>query len=124
MIRTGFLEALVTAGALSQSEDRHFLIVRRTRWRSQPGSPERTLIEHHQQHVQSTPQCSPPSREDLLLSVLRGTNLLGSVWSEEALERQVEAIERCTARASIGRDVRRLVDARQVEKVIFMLHRV
>ena len=75
MIRTGFLEELVAAGALSQEEDHHFLIFRPTRWRSQPGSPERTLIEHIQQH----PQHSPPSREDLLLSVLRGTNLLGSV---------------------------------------------
>ena len=107
-IRTGFLEELVAAGALSREQERFLLIFRRTRWRSQPGSPEATLIEHLQQHVKVTPLHSPPSREDLLLSLLRATKLLHAVWAEEALNREKDAIDQCTARAPIGRPVRQL----------------
>ena len=109
-IRTGFLEELVELGALSQEQERYLLIFRRTHWRSQPDSPEETLIEHLQHHVAVTPRHSPPSREDLLLSLLRGTKLLESVWSEEALEQTKDAIDQCTARAPIGRSVRQLVE--------------
>ena len=110
-IRTGFLEELVALGALSHEQERFFLVFRRIRWRSEPDSPEATLIEHLQRHVTVTPRHSPPSREDLLISLLRGTKLLGAVWSEEALETEREAIEHCTDRAPIGRVVRRLVQA-------------
>ena len=112
-IRTVFLEELVETGALSRKQERHFVIFRRTRWRSQPGSPKGTLIEHLQQHVTVTPRHSPPSREDLLLSLLRGTKLLRSVWAKEALEREKGAIDQCTARAPIGRAVRRLTAVRE-----------
>ncbi|MFT5681641.1 MAG: hypothetical protein ACI8RZ_002547 [Myxococcota bacterium] len=75
-----------------------------------PASPEETLIEHLRQHVSTAPRHSPPGREDLLLSLLRGTGLLKTVWSKPELEQLKAAIDQCTDRASIGRIVRKLVE--------------
>ena len=108
-LREAFLEELVEAGALSRERERYILLFRRTRWRAQPASPEATLIEHLREHVRTTPKHSPPGREDLLLSLLRGTRLLKAVWSPEELMHLKPAIDQCTDRAPIGRHVRKAV---------------
>ena len=112
-LRTALLHELVDLGALSEESERYFLILRRTRWRSQPGSPEETLIEHLRSHVAAATAATPPGREDILLSLLRGTGLLETVWTEAELERLKPAIDARTARAPIGRTVREMIIATQ-----------
>lgn len=109
-LRPALLDELAQAGALEERQERHFLIFRRTRWLSLPGSPESTLIEHLRRHVEVTPRHSPPSREDLLLSLLRGCGLLGPVWSEPEHAALKPAIDQCTDRAPIGRIVHGLIE--------------
>ena len=111
-IRRALLAELVDAGALREEQERFLVLFRRSRWHPTPDSPEEPLIEHLRRYVADVDERTPPTREDLLLSLLRATKLLGTVWRAEDLDGPLRGqIDRRTELAPIGQQVHRAVQA-------------
>ncbi len=105
-LRSAVLEELVQAGALRKDKDKFWLLTYRTRWPTQEEAIERTLVEHLRAWLPSATQDAAPSRDDLLLSLLRCAGLLTTVWTEAELEQLRPLIDELTDRAPIGATVR------------------
>ncbi|MFT4979591.1 MAG: hypothetical protein ACI8S6_005503 [Myxococcota bacterium] len=109
LLRRALLAELVTSGMLREEQERWLLVFRRRRWHPTPDSPEQTLIEHLRDHVAQADERTPPQREDLLLSLLRATKLLETVWSPDELLALRPQIDARTERAPIGRQVHQAI---------------
>lgn len=117
-LRRELLSELVEAGALREEKERFLVLFTRRRWHPTPDSPEETLIEHLRRYVAEVTEQTPPTREDLLLSLLRATRLLETVWRPEELSEALRAqIEERTERAPIGQEVYRAVQAARAAAV-------
>ncbi|CAN0461335.1 unnamed protein product, partial [Ectocarpus fasciculatus] len=110
-LRKALLAELVAAGALREEKERFLVLFHRRRWHPAPDSPEETIIEHLRNYTATVDEQEPPTRDDLMLSLLRATKLLEVVWQPEELEGLLRArIERRTDRAPIGRQVHQAVE--------------
>ena len=102
-IRDAALRELCGAGFLEKRTDYFLIVPWRTRYPEGDGRAERALIDRLRTHLHAVDGNTPPLRDDMLLSVLRAMDLLGSVWSERELQQVRPAIEARTKRAPIGR---------------------
>lgn len=109
-IRTAALEELVRAGVLTREADRFLIVTWRMRYPEVDSAVEGALRSRLRRHVQTVDDGDAPMRDDLLLSLLRGTKLLRTVWSEGELATVKPAIDARTRRAPIGRTVRRVAE--------------
>lgn len=101
-------EELVAMGALRREDD-VFLFVRwRSRWPTDDPSVESGLAEHLDRYLADPPP-GPPTWEDLLVSLLRGSKALPHVWGPARLAQLRPAIVERTKVAPIGRIVRIVV---------------
>lgn len=96
--RRDYLSELLHAGALAAEADP--VLPWRTRWRPTEVRDER--IGELRTWMSSVRPEDPPEREDLLLSLLRCTQLLDRVWSGIELAHLGARIEHRTERAPIG----------------------
>lgn len=101
-------EELAAMGALRREDDVFLLIRWRTRWPTADPEVESTLTEHLDRYLEAPPP-GPPTWEDLLVSLLRGSKALDHVWSPARLAALRPAIEERTRVAPIGRIVRTVV---------------
>jgi len=106
------LEELVAGGVLREERDKLWIITWRRRWPTTDGSThEEDLRGRLRLWLQTVSQDTPPGREDLLLSLLRYTKLLGQLWSEGELARLRPLIEERTRRAPVGQLAKQVADS-------------
>ncbi len=101
--RKEFLSELLHGGLLTAEADR--VLPWRTRWRP-TGPAHEAQVEALRAWLASVEPTDGPCAEDLLLSLLRGTELLSRVWTERELVALRPTLEQRTARAPIGKLVR------------------
>ena len=104
-VRMALLTELEEAGALRREDDRLWIVTWRTRWTEADPTLETTLVAHLRDWLDGMTEDVAPSREDLLLSLLRASKLLETVWRPEELEHLDTLIRERTERAPIGKSV-------------------
>ena len=99
---------LAEAGELERTEDKVLGLTWRVRWPRGAGTVEVELLAHLRNWAETVRPEDAPGREELLVSLLRGTDLLEQVWSESELERLKPLLDERTRLAPVGRLVRDL----------------
>ena len=97
-------------GALREQQDKLWIVPYRTRFPTGDGAVEQSVREHLHTWLAEVPVDAGPQREDLLLSLLRCTRILDSVWSESELETLRPQIDKRTEMSPIGKEVKRSAD--------------
>ena len=108
-MRKFLLNEMVEMGMLREENERLMIIIPRRRWYPGDNCPEESIVEHMRHYLEQAAHNTPPSREDLLLSLLRVTKLMGVIWEKEELADLQETIEQCTKRTPIGKDIHKAV---------------
>ncbi|MEZ4322740.1 MAG: GPP34 family phosphoprotein [Myxococcota bacterium] len=108
-IRVAALSELVQVGALEPTQDTFLFIPWRMRYPEADPRFEDAARQRLRSHLETRGDGDAPEPDDLLLSLLRVTKLLGNVWSEAELERLKPAIDARTQRAPVGQIVKELV---------------
>ena len=109
-LRRSLAEELVELGALREQQDKLWIVPYRTRFPTGDGAVEQSVREHLRTWLAEVPVDAGPQREDLLLSLLRCTRILDSVWSESELETLRPQIDKRTEMSPIGKEVKRSAD--------------
>ncbi|TNE85975.1 MAG: GPP34 family phosphoprotein [Deltaproteobacteria bacterium] len=100
----GWLKAdLVTRGVLDQTPDRFLFLTWRTRFPAVDMATENALIARLREHLATAGHDEPPCRDDALISILRASKMLGTVWSEDEVETLRPQLLERTRRAPIGK---------------------
>jgi hypothetical protein len=98
-------------GLLRPVDDTLFGFTWRTRWPMVDGRVEAIVVERLRQHLASYQ--GPPHLDDALVSLLRASDQLGSVWSVAEQEALRPRIVVSSGRAPIGKEVRSAFLARE-----------
>ncbi|MCB9674163.1 MAG: GPP34 family phosphoprotein [Alphaproteobacteria bacterium] len=108
-IRAAALEELASKGIVSPVQDRFLFVPWRMRYPEVDGQAEEAIRNRLREHIRVVGDGDAPGRDDLFLSLLRVSKLLGNVWTDAELERLKPALEERTKRAPIGKLVKELV---------------
>jgi hypothetical protein len=102
-LHAAVLAELVAWGALREEVDRLWFVPYAWRWPTADGAIEGSVVDRLRAWVDTTPAEAPAAREDVLLSLVEATQLLGSVWPAEVLPAVTPRVQARTARAPLGR---------------------
>jgi hypothetical protein len=108
-IRTAALEELVAAGILHKTQDTFLFIPWRMRYPERDPEVENALRQRLRTHVATATDGDAPSRDDLLLSLLRVGRLYDTIWSKDEIRALKPQLDERTKRAPLGKIVHTLI---------------
>lgn len=109
-LRERLIDELVSVGAIKRETDHFLFIPYRWRYPTDDPSVEQSLIQALRHYLDTVQADAPPTRPDLLLSLLRAAKLLEHVWTAEELPSRLPRIHERTRRAPIGKVVKQCVE--------------
>ncbi len=108
-IRTAALDELVDAGILGRTQDTFLFIPWRMRYPERDPEVENAIRQRLRHHVATITDGDAPTRDDLLLSLLRVGRLYDTIWTKNEIRALKPQLDERTKRAPLGKLVYDLI---------------